>query len=249
MLPKITLGIALLFLPLCMMAQKSSNPAAKGFNEAGSDPKAIAIADQVMEAMGGRKAWDATRYITWSFFGRRTLLWDKKAGQVRIDVPADKSTYIIDVNKETGLIKHKGNVMTQPDSIKKYAGVAKSIWINDSYWLIMPYKMKDSGVTLKYKGEMPTETGATAEVLELTFAGVGRTPENRYMVFVDKTSHLVVQWHYFKNASDEKPSIATPWENYQKQGKILISGDRGGNRKLTDVQVFESVPKEKFTVL
>ncbi|HOY18527.1 MAG TPA: hypothetical protein PLC89_14570 [Haliscomenobacter sp.] len=248
-LSKITLGcLLLLILPLSIQAQKSSNPAAQGFNAAGSDAKAIAIADQVMEAMGGRKAWDGTRYINWNFFGRRNLLWDKKKGQVRIDIPADNSTYIVDLNKETGLIKHKGVAMTQADSIKKYAGVAKSIWINDSYWLLMPYKLKDSGVTLKYKGEMPTEAGVASDVLELTFQGVGRTPENRYLVYVDKTTHLVAHWQHFRKASDEKPGMSTPWENYEKHGKILISGGRGTNRKLTDIQVMSSVPKTKFVM-
>jgi hypothetical protein len=239
-------GITLLLLPLSIFAQ---NPPAKGFNAAGSDAKAIAIADQVMEAMGGRKAWDATRYITWNFFGRRTLLWDKKAGRVRIDIPGDNSTYIVDLNKETGQIKHKGTVMTQADSIKKYAGVAKSIWINDSYWLVMPYKLKDSGVTLKYKGEMPTEAGVASDVLELTFENVGRTPENRYLVYVDKNTHMVTQWQHFRKASDEKPGMSTPWNNYQKQGKIMLSGDRGGNRLLTNIEVMSTVPKEKFTTL
>jgi len=243
---KITWGIVLFLLPLSIFAQ---NPPAKGFNAAGSDAKAIAIADQVMDAMGGRKAWDATRYITWNFFGRRTLLWDKKAGQVRIDIPGDNSTYIVDLNKETGQIKHKGTVMTQADSIKKYAGVAKSIWINDSYWLVMPYKLKDSGVTLKYKGEMPTEAGVASDVLELTFENVGRTPENRYLVYVDKNTHMVTQWQHFRKASDEKPGMSTPWNNYQKQGKIMLSGDRGGNRLLSDVGVLSKVPKEKFTTL
>lgn len=246
MYTKITWSIACLLLPLSLLAQ---NPAAKGFNAAGSDPKAIAIADQVMDAMGGRKAWDKTRYITWSFFGRRTLLWDKKAGLCRIDIPADNSTYIIDVNKETGQIKHKGTVMTQADSIKKYAAIAKSIWINDSYWLVMPYKLKDSGVTLKYKGEMPAESGAACDVLELTFENVGRTPENRYLVFVDKNTHLVAHWQHFRKATDEKPGMTSPWNNYQKHGKILLSGDRGGNRQLTNIEVLATVAKEKFTVL
>ena len=49
------------------------NPAAEGFNMEGSDPKAISIADEVMTAMGGRKNWNNTRYITWNFFGARLV--------------------------------------------------------------------------------------------------------------------------------------------------------------------------------
>ena len=72
---KITWGIVLFLLPLSIFAQ---NPPAKGFNAAGSDAKAVAIADQVMEAMGGRKAWDATRYITWNFLGAEPCCGTKK---------------------------------------------------------------------------------------------------------------------------------------------------------------------------
>ena len=56
---------------------KEVNPAAEGFNQTNSDAQAIAIADEVMLAMGGREAWDNTRYLCWKFFGRDELIWDK----------------------------------------------------------------------------------------------------------------------------------------------------------------------------
>ncbi len=67
----------LLFLPLFALlittAHAEDNAPAEGFNAADSDTKAIAIAiaDEVMSTMGGRKNWDDTRYITWRFFGFR----------------------------------------------------------------------------------------------------------------------------------------------------------------------------------
>ncbi|MFP4092357.1 MAG: hypothetical protein ACLFT3_18755, partial [Cyclobacteriaceae bacterium] len=120
-----------------------ANPPAEDFNEASSDPEAIAIADEVMEAMGGRAAWDSTRYLAWNFFGRRHLLWDKQTGNVRIDVPEDSSIYIINVAADTGRVMIGGEEMTQPDSLSKYIEQGKKIWVNDSYWLVMPYKLKD----------------------------------------------------------------------------------------------------------
>ena len=65
-------------------ANQPENPAAPGFNQANSDAKAIALADAVMEAQGGRQAWDETRFLDWNFFGRRRLLWDKQENKVRI---------------------------------------------------------------------------------------------------------------------------------------------------------------------
>ena len=67
--------------------QEEANPAAEGFDMAGSDKEAIAIADEVMEAMGGRKAYDNTRFISWNFFGARKHIWDKQTGDVRIETP------------------------------------------------------------------------------------------------------------------------------------------------------------------
>ncbi|MEM6699646.1 MAG: hypothetical protein AAF599_14690, partial [Bacteroidota bacterium] len=68
---------------------ENPNPPAEDFNIEASDEEAIALADQVMEAMGGRKAWDETRYLTWNFFGSRKLFWDKQTGDVQIDVFRD----------------------------------------------------------------------------------------------------------------------------------------------------------------
>ena len=54
------------------------NPPAEGFNAEESSPFAVILADQVMNSMGGRKAWDDTNVLYWNFFGARTLLWDKE---------------------------------------------------------------------------------------------------------------------------------------------------------------------------
>jgi hypothetical protein len=221
------------------------NPPAEGFNLAGSDAQAIAIADSVMLAMGGRRDWDATRYIHWNFFGRRTLLWDKQGGRVRIEVPAEEAVYLLDINTDEGQVRIGSTVYTEPDSLRKYLDRAKSIWINDSYWLVMPFKLKDSGVTLKYLGPDTTLAGVQADVLELTFENVGRTPQNKYHVYVDPQTHLVSQWDFYSNAADAEPRFALPWQNYQEHGDILLSGDRG-ERKLTDIAAYTKVPDSVF---
>ena len=94
------------------------NPPAEGFNSAGSDAKAIEIADKVMLAMGGRKAWDDTRVIGWNFMGRRYLIWDKQTGDVRIDVPQDTAVYLLNVAEGTVKAKMKGQEITNIDSLK-----------------------------------------------------------------------------------------------------------------------------------
>ncbi len=222
-----------------------NNPPAEGFNAAASDERAIAIADSVMKAMGGRRAWDNTRYIGWNFFGARELLWDKKSGLVRIQMPSDSTVFLINVKTDTGRVMLDGKRLENQDSLAKYVQRGESIWINDSYWLLMPFKLKDSGVTLKYQGQDTIQGGQAAQVLQLTFDGVGDTPQNKYRVFVDQDDHLVKQWQFYRDAADEEPAFTTPWKDYQKHGDILLSGDRG-QRQITNIHVYESVPDRVF---
>lgn len=224
----------------------SKNPPAEGFNEAASDPKAIELADQVMMAMGGRDNWDKTRYLAWNFFGVRHLIWDKRSGDVRINIPGDSLAIIVNINSLEGLVKKDGQLLENADSLKKYLEMGKNIWINDSYWLVMPFKLKDSGVTLKYLRDDVTENNDSAAVLMLTFQNVGHTPQNKYHVYVDKKTHLVSQWAYFAEASQDSPNFVSPWQDYEKYGHILLSGSRG-ERKLSDIKVLESVPDYTFT--
>jgi hypothetical protein len=211
-----------------------------------SDVKAIEIADKVMEAMGGKKAWDETRHITWNFFGARTLTWDKWTGNVRIDFPRDKSVILMNINTDAGKVFKYGAEQTAADSVKKYMKSGKGAWINDSYWLTMPFKLKDNGVTLKYLGEDKTEAGKEAYLLQLTFKEVGNTPNNMYKVWVEKETNLLTQWAYFAKSTDAKPGFTRPWTEYKPYGKIILSGERG-DRDLTEIKVFEALPESIYT--
>lgn len=226
---------------------EEENPAAEGFNTLASDAKAVVIADKTMTAMGGRKRYDNLRYIAWNFFGARNLVWDKQTGRVRIDVPSRKTTYLVNINTLEGKVLKNGMEVTDPDSLATHVEQAKNIWINDSYWLVMPFKLKDSGVTLKYSREDTTQGGTKAFVLTLTFDSVGVTPNNRYEVYIDKSDHLVKQWAYFQEVNQETASAIWPWDNYTNHNDVLFSGDRSDGKGPRNVQVYDSLPDEVFT--
>ena len=220
------------------------NPAAEGFNQEGSDLLATLLADKAMLAMGGRKAWDNTRYISWNFFGRRTHTWDKWTGDVRIEVPDNELTILMNINSGEGKVMKAGSQLT--DSSAYYLERGYSMWVNDAYWLVMPYKLKDSGVTLKYLREDTTLTGASADVISLSFEEVGLTPQNIYEVWVDTDSKLVTQWAYYTDSTASEPYFTTPWTDYKKYGEILLAGNRG-QYELSDIQVMTEVPEGTFT--
>jgi hypothetical protein len=225
------------------LRQSSQNPPAPGFNFEGSDAKAIAIADEVMKKLGGRENWDKTRCVTWKFFGRRLHVWDKWTGNIRVE--RGDEIYLMNLHTQKGRAWKGGEEVTHPDSLGKMLKAGYAAWVNDSYWMFMPYKLKDSGVTLKYAGEDTMAGGRPAEVLELTFENVGLTPQNKYRVYVDKETKLVGKWDFFTNASDEKSRFSNAWANWQPYGNILLSDDRGRG-KHTDIAVFDELPASVF---
>jgi len=224
------------------------NPAAPGFNREASDARAIEIADLVMRALGGREAWDDTRFIAWNFFGMRQLVWNRQTGDVRIEgTTREQQPYVVIMNIHTkeGDAWVAGDKVADPERLKQMLDMGQGAWVNDSYWLVMPYKMKDAGVTLIYRGEEETEAGDPAWKLQLTFDEVGRTPRNKYHVWVDRESHLVTQWSYFADAADDEPRLTTPWTGWKTHDGIMLSGGRG-EREITDIAVFDRVPQAVF---
>jgi len=218
-----------------------------GFDPAGSDPAAVELADSVMSAMGGRASWENTRFISWNFSGRRNLVWDKQGGRVRIEVPEESLIYLLNLGNGQGKVKLGGREVTEADSLKRMLQQARSIWINDSYWLVMPFELKDSGVTLTYLGEDTLMTGGKCNVMDLTFAHKGKEPESKYRVYVDLADNLVKQWSYFKTADQDSATFTKPWDNYKKYGNILLSADRSDGSGPRDVQVNEDLPDSVFT--
>ncbi|ALW84687.1 hypothetical protein AUC43_06095 [Hymenobacter sedentarius] len=225
-----------------------SYPAAEGFDVAGSDPKAVAIADRVMREMGGYDAWRNTRFLAWSFFGGQYQIWDKYTG----DFHWEKDSLVANFNLSTkqGHVYSRGQDISASPAGQKTLERLPAIWINNSYWLLMPFKLKDSGVTLTYKGEAKTMDGAVADVLQMTFKNVGVTPQNRYEVLVNRATGLVDEWAYFATATDAQPAFRRRWNEYGKHGSILLAAGRSEAAKpgrLDNIAATQTLPADVMT--
>ncbi len=234
----------LLLIGCARQATTESNPPAAGFDLAGSDPKAIAVADATMAAMGGRSAWDMTRHVTWRFFGGRRHVWDKFTNNLRFE--DGDLTVLMNLDSEQGRAWRAGAEITDPAQLKDILGNTKGAWINDSYWLVMPYKLKDSGVTLTYVGEKTDSAGKPCDVLQLTFKNVGRTPNNKYHVYVDQQTRLVSEWTIWFDAAKDEPRPLGPWTDWQRFGNILLAPGHG-QRGHTEIGVFDELPATVYT--
>jgi hypothetical protein len=222
------------------LAAKSSNPAAPTFDVAGSDVRAVAIADRVMDALGGRAAWDGTRCIEWTFAGRRKLLWDKQTGDLRLE--NGPRVVLMNMGMQKGRVFENGTEVTDPAKVREALDNANKIWINDSYWLFAPYKLKDSGVTLTYAGERALPDGRPADVLHLQFANVGVTPDNCYDMWIARDTQRLEQWAYFEHRGDEAAKMTTPWTDWKQYGGIWLASGHGKGPATSEIAVYAEPP-------
>ncbi len=241
-LSHVLLLCAVLGLTACKQPAEHAPPRAV-FNLAGSDAKAVALAEEVVQACGGRENWEKTRYVTWRLFNKRLQVWDKTTGNLRVE--SRRSLVLMNLNTMTGRAWKLDDELTEPEELRRAIQYGYEAFINDSYWMFMPFKLKDPGVTLKYLGVQLAPDSSTAEVISVTFQGVGVTPNNKYHVFIDPRTKLVTYWKYFMDATDPAPRFSTPWRDYQKHGNILLASDRG-QKKNTGLAVFEHMPASVF---
>ena len=228
-------------------AQAAPDPADRVQVSADSDERAIELAQAAMETMGGWSAWDASRFVSWRFFGRRMHYWDRHSGLIRIEWPSDdgETLILMNLNVMQGRAWKDGTEL-QGDERSQAIKQGYEAWINDSYWMFMPYKLLDPGVTLKYAGEGTMEDGRASEMLDLTFDGVGVTPDNRYIVHVAKETGLVEQWDFYLTAEDAEPRFRSPWKDWQQFGGIRLATSHGRDVGW-EIAVHDSLPATLFT--
>lgn len=245
------LALALILPATTHAADPAPNPPAEGFDVEGSDPAAIAIADEVVEAVGGRAAWDRTRHIRWRFLGGRLHSWDKHTGRVRIEGETREGEPFVLLTDLDDLASGEawvdGEKVVEEAAHAEWMDRAEAMWINDGYWMFLPWKLKDSGVTLRDGGEDALPDGRAARVLELDFEDVGRTPENRYRVFVGNDTKLIEWWEYFPDDDATEPALATAWSGWAPYGDILLADSRRELGDMSEIAVFDALPDSVYT--
>ncbi len=218
-----------------------------------SDDEAIAVAERVITRLGGQDNWNNTRYIAWTIFGRNHL-WDKWTGDYRVEY--DTTMVLMNIHTMSGkqLIMDTavGGAFNNHFSEKETLDNAYSHWVNDSYWLIMPYKLLDPGTQLKYLGANSIDQDGSmlkVEQIELTFENVGLTPQNKYVISVDEND-LVVRWDFFSNADDAEARFSRPWTKWSAYGNIWLSTGRsfdlGSGIDVTNLSLPNEVAETAF---
>jgi hypothetical protein len=109
-------------------------------------------------------------------------------------------------------------------------------WVNDSYWLLAPLKIRDQGVKVEAGG--PKElNGVPYETLRLSFGQVGLTPTDQYVFYLDPQTKLPHAWDYIPKSGE---GMQATWEKFQSFGGLNLATEHNFNGKtikLADIKV------------
>ena len=218
-----------LILSTVLLATLSADPVG---GRDGTDARALAVAESMMEAMGGRKNYEKARYLTFRFVPTRkdTVLadylhaWDKHTGDYMVS-GVDRSgsefkvMFNIDSKRGQGWVDGK---QIEGEELEAWLDRAHGRFINDTYWLLMPWKWLDPGVTLIYEAAEEID-GVTYDRIRLEFAdGTGRTSADKYWGWVSRETRLMHRWGYVLQDQDGNPGTGDPviwtWEDYADCG-------------------------------
>ena len=191
------------------------------------DTKADSVASRLMTAHGA-DAFASTPYLRFNFAvetpkGTRVIarhLWNRTTGDYRVEwTGGEDSTYVALVNvrnveNETpeGAVYLNGERLSG-DEAQQMRQEAYGRFINDTYWLLSPLKVFDSGVNRQYVADSST---AEHDVLHLTFGDVGLTPGDRYWLYVDKESGRLDRWAFhLEGMPDDAAPRHFDWTGYR----------------------------------
>jgi hypothetical protein len=225
-----------------------------------TDPEVTRIHGRMIRAMAPDNGWERSRYIAFDWLVardtgplRRAHRWDRYTGEYRLESPVEGGTQVALFNVHSPT---DGRVWIDGEELQGEARDAAlrgalGAHVNDSYWLLMPYKWSDPGVNARYVGEETDADGRSWEVVELTFDGVGLTPQNKYRAFVNPDTGLMERWYHYRDAADPDPSTITGWAEWRQVGPLLLSPERptpeGPSRiRFENLQVETQVPAGVF---
>ena len=190
------------------------------------DSKADSVAVRLLEAHGAN-AFASAPYLRFNFAvetpeGEQVVarhLWNRSTGDYRVEwASGPDSNYVALVNvrdvedqRPEGTVYLNGTELTGEEA-QAAREQAYGRFINDTYWLLAPLKVYDSGVNRHYAADSST---AEHEVLRLTFGDVGLTPGDTYWLDVSTETGRLDRWSmHLQGMSEEATPRSYTWTDY-----------------------------------
>ena len=138
--------------------------------------KADALATKMLTALN-KDAFDTTEIIEWNFINEHFYVWHKQENLV--EVSWDENKVLLKTKKPSDSEVYINDKLTKNDDLIKQA---ESYFNNDSFWLIAPYKVFDSGT------ERRLVNYNDKDALLITYKTGGSTPGDSYLWILDENN-------------------------------------------------------------
>ncbi|WP_026810282.1 hypothetical protein [Arenibacter latericius] len=201
--------------------------------------EADALANKMLTALN-YEAYKNTRFLEWSFANNQHhYLWDKEQHQV--EVRWDAYTVTLNLNDHSKGKALKNETLLEGEEKKEIMQKARTLFNNDSFWLVAPYKVFDKGTQ---RSLVPYNNGSNG--LMVTYTSGGDTPGDSYLWILDEKG--IPQ--SFKMWVKIIPigGLEASWEGWQvmKSGALLPNSHQLGpfNFSMGDVKGYNTVIKK-----
>ena len=165
------------------------------------NPNADILAHNILKAIK-HNAYKNTRYIDWSFKGKRFYKWDKKKHIV--DVKWNDARVLLhpnDLTKSTVYLNDK-EVSYNDNLVKR----ALRFFNNDSFWLVAPHKLFEPGI---YRSIRMVDG---KEALHVKYSRGGTTPGDSYVWILDE-NYLPTNYQMYVQKIKKLGTTVT-WEDW-----------------------------------
>ena len=165
------------------------------------NPNADILAHNILKAIK-HNAYKNTRYIDWSFKGKRFYKWDKKKHIV--DVKWNDARVLLHPNnltKSTVYLNDK-EVSYNDNLVKR----ALRFFNNDSFWLVAPHKLFEPGI---YRSIRMVDG---KEALHVKYSRGGTTPGDSYVWILDE-NYLPTNYQMYVQKIKKLGTTVT-WEDW-----------------------------------
>ncbi|TXE07151.1 hypothetical protein FUA26_13075 [Seonamhaeicola algicola] len=175
-----------------------------------TEVKKLSVAEKIAHAHGFEK-WDAVKEIQFKFGKNRLWNWNPKTDDVKLTTDTDTINY----NRKS------------MDSIAKKADRA---FINDKFWLLIPFQLVwDTSATISKPVEATAPiSNISMNKITITYSNEGGyTPGDAYDIFYDN-NFIIKEW-IFRKGNTPEPSLTNTFENLQDFNGIKIATDHTKN--------------------
>jgi len=191
--------------------------------------KADIFAENILKAIK-HEAYKNTRFLEWSFAGRRSYKWDKK--EHTVDVSWDSIRVNLHPNKlENSTVYFNKKLQKKADV--KLVKRAEKLFNNDSFWLIAPHKLFEKGIIRSLKKVN------NKDALLVKYTVGGTTPGDSYLWSVNEKNIPISYKMYVP--SMKMDGVPATWDDWitTTSGTLLpknhVSGE-GRNLSMGNVK-------------